>query len=53
MKNLKLKVKSEIKKYVSPEFEVIEVNSCDIITSSPGVETPWYEESDGIWEIGI
>ena len=20
---------------------------------SPGTETPWYEESDGIWELGI
>ena len=53
MKNLKLKVKSEMKKYVNPEFEVVEINTSDIITTSPGTETPWYEESDGIWDLSI
>ena len=24
-----------------------------ILTTSPGTETPWYEENDGIWELGI
>ena len=42
-----------MKKYITPEIEVLEVKTSDIITSSPGVETPWYEESDGIWEMGI
>ena len=42
-----------MKKYINPEIEVLEVKASDIITSSPGVETPWYEESDGIWEMGI
>ena len=42
-----------MKKYVNPEVEVIEVNTSDVITTSPGTETPWYEESDGIWEFGI
>ena len=42
-----------MKKYVNPEIEVVEVKASDIITISPGVETPWYEESDGIWEIGV
>ena len=53
MKNLKLKVKSEMKKYVNPEFEVVKINTSDIITTSPGTETPWYEESDGNWEFSI
>ena len=42
-----------MKKYITPEIEVLEVKTSDIITSSPGVETPWYEESDGIWEMTI
>ena len=42
-----------MKKYINPEVEVVEVNINDIITTSTGTETPWYEESDGIWEFGI
>ena len=42
-----------MKKYIPPEIEVVEVTASDIITTSPGTETPWYEESDGIWELGI
>ena len=42
-----------MKNYTNPEIEVIEVKSADIITTSPGTETPTYEESDGIWEFGI
>ena len=53
MKNLKLKVKNEMKKYSFPELEVVELNASDVITTSPGTETPWYEESDGIWDLSI
>ena len=53
MKNLKCKMQNGFKKYVNPEFEVVKINTSDIITTSPGTETPWYEESDGSWEIGI
>lgn len=42
-----------MKKYINPEIEVIDVKYADIITSSPGTETPPYEENDGIWEVGI
>ena len=42
-----------MKKYTNPEIEVVEVMASDIITSSPGTETPPYEESDGIWEMNI
>ena len=42
-----------MKKYITPEFEVVEVKTLDIIVTSPGTETPWYEESDGIWEFSI
>lgn len=42
-----------MKRYTIPEFEVIQIENEDIITTSPGTETPWYEESDGIWELGI
>ena len=40
-----------MKKYMNPEIEVIEVNTFDVLTTSPGTETPWYEETDGSWEI--
>ena len=42
-----------MKKYINPEIEVVEINTSDILTTSPGTETPWYEESDGIWEISV
>ena len=42
-----------MKKYVNPEIEVAELSGADIITTSPGTETPWYEESDGVWELNI
>ena len=38
-----------MKKYMNPEIEVVEIQSTYILTTSPGTETPWYEESDGIW----
>ena len=42
-----------MKNYIDPKIEIIEVKSADIITTSPGTETPWYEENDGIWSFDI
>ena len=42
-----------MKKYLIPEIEVVEVKTSDIIVTSPGTETPWYEESDGVWDLSI
>ena len=42
-----------MKKYVNPEIEIVKLSVDDIITTSPGTETPWYEENDGIWEMNI
>ena len=42
-----------MKKYTNPEIEVVRVNTSDIIVTSSGTETPWYEESDGIWDFII
>ena len=42
-----------MKKYMNPEIEVVEVQTSDVITTSPGTETPGYEENDGIWEMNI
>ncbi len=42
-----------MKKYIHPEFEVVEVNANDILTTSSGSETPWYEENDGIWSLEV
>lgn len=42
-----------MKKYVNPEIEVVKVETLDVLTTSPGTETPWYEENDGIWELNI
>lgn len=42
-----------MKKYISPEINVIDINANDVIATSAGTETPWYEESDGIWDITV
>ena len=44
---------NKMKKYMNPEIEVVEINTSDILTTSPGTETPWYEETDGSWEISV
>ena len=42
-----------MKNYTNPEIEVLEIQVNDILTTSPGTETPWYEENDGIWDLSI
>ena len=42
-----------MKNYINPEIEIVELSVDDVITTSPGTETPWYEENDGIWELNI
>ena len=42
-----------MKNYSTPYIELIDTADADIITSSPGTETPRYEEGDGIWELDI
>ena len=42
-----------MKKYINPEIKVVEIQANDIITTSPGTETPKYEENDGIWDLSI
>ena len=42
-----------MKKYINPEFEIVELKGNDIITTSQGTETPAYEENDGIWDLEI
>ena len=42
-----------MKKYINPEIEIEKLSVNDVITTSPGTETPWYEENDGIWEMSI
>ena len=42
-----------MKNYEYPEIEVVKVETLDVLTTSPGTETPWYEENDGIWELNI
>ena len=49
----KIKEVREMEKYINPEIEVVELQVNDIITSSPGTETPPYEENDGIWDLSI
>ena len=36
--------------YIAPELEVIELDTMDIITTSPGTETTPKEDNDGIWD---
>jgi hypothetical protein len=40
-----------MKNYTNPVIEIVEVESSDIITTSPGTETPPYDENDGIWDL--
>ena len=40
-----------MRKYINPEIEVVEINSNDIITTSPGTETTPKDEIDGIWDL--
>ena len=40
-----------MKKYNTPEIEIVEVKDADIITTSPGTETTPKDESDGIWDL--
>lgn len=42
-----------MKKYTNPDIDIVEIEASDVITTSPGTETPWYEENDGIWEMNI
>ena len=39
--------------YNSPEIEVMKLETEDVITTSPGTETPAYDENDGIWDLSI
>lgn len=42
-----------MKKYAIPELEITEINTSDIITTSPGTETTPKDESDGIWNLDL
>ena len=42
-----------MKTYFNPEIEIVKIDFADVITTSPGTETPRYEENDGIWEMNI
>ena len=42
-----------MKKYIDPEFETVDIDAVDIITTSPGTETTPEDETDGDWEIGL
>ena len=42
-----------MKKYHNPEIEIVEVMASDIITFSPGTETPTMDETDGNWQMGV
>ncbi len=42
-----------MEKYINPEFEIVKINTSDVITTSPGTETPRTEESEGIWDLTI
>ena len=42
-----------MKTYLNPEIEIVKLNANDVIMTSPGTETPKYDETDGIWDLGI
>ena len=53
MNSEEVRLEKEMKNYINPEIEVVELKINDILTTSPGTETPWYEETDGSWEISV
>ena len=40
-----------MKKYDTPNIELVEFIASDIITTSPGTETTKRDETDGIWDL--
>lgn len=42
-----------MKEYFNPEFEVINLNTGDVITTSPGTETTPKDDNDGIWDLDL
>ena len=42
-----------MKKYISPEIDVVEIEVKDIITTSPGTETTPKDDNDGIWDLDL
>ena len=42
-----------MKKYISPEIDVSEIEAKDIITTSPGTETTPKDDNDGIWDLDL
>ena len=39
-----------MKKYLNPDIEIVEIDTTDIITTSPGTETTPKGDNDGIWD---
>ena len=42
-----------MKKYMNPEVEIVEIDSADVIVTSPGTETTPKDEQDGIWDLAL
>ena len=42
-----------MKKYISPEIDIVEIETSDIITTSPGTETTPKDDNDGIWDLDL
>ena len=42
-----------MKKYTSPELDLVTLAACDVITASPGTETTPKPDNDGIWDLEL
>ena len=42
-----------MKKYTTPEIEVLKIQASDIIITSLGTETSPKDDNDGIWDLEI
>ena len=42
-----------MKKYENPSFEIVNISSTDIITTSPGTSGPTVDEGSGDWGVGL
>ena len=55
MKNSEFKIHNlkSNEEYFAPKFELIQICSEDIISTSPGTETTPRDDNDGIWDFDM
>ena len=42
-----------MKEYIKPQVKLIELDTNDVITTSPGTDTTPKDENDGFWDMNL